>query len=108
MKNFICNFPILIFLHAVACGSDPILERANELEKQPTNAKPEVQEQVKPPQVNPPASKSSSSTLPTVAPPKEIPKDMVDPPPNNPKDGPFITIKGKVTVEKWTGKKIKI
>jgi hypothetical protein len=104
--NFICNFPILFFLHTFGCGSDPILERAYELEKQDISEKQKPVKPIKPPEVTPP--KNPPAVLPTVAPPKEIPKDRVDPPPKNPKDGPFITIKGTVGVEKWSGKQIKI
>ena len=111
MTSFMCNITrIFIFFLILGCGTDPILERAKQLESE-DRTKESVKEEPKksksptvaPPQVSPP-----KIAPPKVAPPKELSTEEVAPPPRNPKDGPFITISGTVNVEGWSGKKVRI
>ena len=121
MTSFICNIVrIFIFFLILGCGTDPILERAKELEdeKNPVELPKEVSpddassepksSKVAPPKIAPPKIAPPKVAPPKVAPPKELSTEEVAPPPRNPKDGPFIKIAGTVVVDGWSGKKIRI
>jgi hypothetical protein len=107
--NFIYNILFFIFVSFLGCGSDPILDRANEIEKENSSSKEnekvtnnvtqKEKMEIKPPQVVAP---------PTVEPPKPLSNEQVDPPPRNPKDGPFIKVSGEIHIDNWSGKKIRI
>lgn len=108
--NFIYNSFILFLISVLlGCGSDPILDRAEELKEDKKPPKTSTAEKASsPPKTSPPVVAPPTVQPPKVEPPKALAEGRVDPPPKNPKDGPFITIKGKIEVGNWSGKEIKI
>ena len=98
MTNFISKIPLFFLFSIVcACGSDPILERAEGLKED----KKSIPQQEKEIAKNPKKPTGSPPTVapPTVAPPKALSEESVEPPPRNPKDGPFILIEGSISIE---------
>jgi len=120
---------LIAILACFGCGEDPILTKANQEqtkgdaktdtvstkeqqnENSVTSTKTKSMPTVAPPKetsATPVSGQLPKIAPPSVAPPKEQPKEAVPPPPPNPKDGDFITIKGTIEANNPNGKPIRI
>jgi len=113
---------LIVFFICFGCGEDPILVKVNSEQAETSSKKKSVapvskEETVQsdipliaPPKVSPktPIGQLPKVAPPTVEPPREQPQEAVPPPPPNPKDGDFITIKGSINASNPTNKSIRI
>jgi len=113
---------LIVFFTFFGCGEDPILAKVNSEKSEASSKKKTVvsgskEETVQtdvpiiaPPKDSPktPIGQIPKVAPPTVEPPKEQPQEAVPPPPPNPKDGDFITIKGTINANNPTNKAIRI
>lgn len=113
---------LIVFFICFGCGEDPILVKVNSEQAETSSKKKSVapvskEETVQsdipliaPPKVSPktPIGQLPKVAPPTVEPPQEHPQEAVPPPPPNPKDGDFITIKGSINASNPTNKAIRI
>ena len=100
---------LFVFVGIIGCSEDPILQKANS-QKESTL---ENSSNVIPEKIVPPKETSSKPQLPkiappTIAPPKAQPSGEVPPPPPNPKDGEFITLKGTIQANNPNNRPIRI
>jgi len=103
----------LTLLLLLACGEDPILTEAKQIEKEKVESKKEqtVKETKEIPEVLPPKSSvSTPNVLPKIEPPKaQTPpkKEKTEPPPPQQKEE-MVSFSGEIRVENWSGKPIRI
>ena len=113
---------LIVFFICFGCGEDPILVKVNSEQAETSSKKKSVDSVSKeetvqsdipliaPPKTSPktPIGQLPKVAPPTVEPPQEHPQEAVPPPPPNPKDGDFITIKGSINASNPTNKAIRI
>ena len=113
---------LIVFFTCFGCGEDPILAKVNSEQTEASSKKKTVVSVSKektaqsdvpliaPPKDSPktPIGQLPKVAPPAVEPPKEQPQEAVPPPPPNPKDGDFITIKGTINANNPTNKAIRI
>ena len=116
MMIFSTLFSILL---TIGCSEDPILQKAGTADNSKVDSEPAEQSKTSNlPAIAPPEPSNEQETVsntqipkiapPAVAPPKEQPKEEVPPPPPNPKDGDFVTFKGKIEGSNANNRPIRI
>ena len=104
---------LYLFVGIMGCSEDPILQKANS-QKESTTVTVNSSNEINPPATAVPAKENANkSQIPTIAPPpiappKAQPDGEVPPPPPNPKDGDFITLKGTIQAENPNNRPIRI
>lgn len=115
MKWFLKIIFIIPTLLSLGCGEDPILEQARSANKSPSQqtASPEKEvksstKQTEIPKIAPPNDGNTANKrleLPKVEPPQRVQEGE---PPPKPESQKFVLFEGKISVDNWSGKPIRI